>query len=282
MKVVYYEGGNARRSRAIAEAWKAGLARHGVALRVLPQEDYDGPEADVAIFYGLQDNLKRALKDYPAAGAKAVFLDLGYWGRLDGGKLAGFHRIAVNGPHATAYFQRVKHPADRWRYFNIEPKAVKRAGRHVLLAGMSRKSAWVYDLAAEQWERAAALELARHTAREVWYRPKPSWKEASPIAGTVWMQRRATDPLPLEDCWAVVTHHSHAALEALVAGVPAFVEDGLALPLARMDLGSIEAPLYPDEAAREQLLCDVAYTQYKVSEIADGKAWRYLREEGLV
>lgn len=282
MRLIFYFGSNRGRSEVVLEAWRQGLGRFGLQLPVRPEQEYRGVEADVAIMYGLWGNNRRALHEYAAAGAKAVLCDLGYWGRLDGGKPFGFHRLAVNAEHATAYFQRIPKPADRWRYFNVETRPFGRRGHHVVLAGMSSKAAWVYDLRAQAWETSAVQTLRKATARPIWYRPKPSWREATPIAGTMWAHDKAPIDKALDNCHALVTHHGNAALDALIAGVPVFCEHGIARPLALDDLGSIETPHYPDPAARDQLLRDAAYTQYKVSEIAEGKAWRYLNDEGLI
>lgn len=285
MKAIFYVNFDNGRAKAICEAVTAGLGRCGQAVTVKSSADYRGPDADVALSYGLWGRLRQIHDDYPTAGRAAILIDLGYWGRRDGGKLAGYHRIAVNSRHATAYFQRIRHQADRFARFDIMPKPFRRDGSHVLLCGMSAKAAWVYGLAPEEYERQAVATLRRHTGREIRYRPKPSWKHAQPIDGSTWLPAGGNalmTPLDLKDCYAVVTHHGNAALDALIAGVPVFCEHGLASVLARRDLAQIETPLYPDEAKRDQLLYDAAYTQFKVSEIADSTAWAYLRAEGLI
>ena len=281
MKAIFYRA-STRRARVQHEAWQAGLAKHGLELPSRKEEDYSGVEADVAIFYGLQGNLRRVMAEYAAAGKTAVFVDLGFWGRVEDDKVLGFHRLAVNAKHATGYFQKIKHPADRWSYFGRACKPFTRSGRHVLLCGMSAKASWVYEMGPEEWERRAAKTLRETTLRPILYRPKPSWRDASPIKGTSFMYTKDDIRDMLVNCWAVATHHGNTALDALIEGVPAFCEDGLASALCPADLKGIEAPHFPDEAAREQLLCDAAYTQYKVNEIAEGKAWAYLRDEGLV
>lgn len=285
MKLIFYFGSNRLRSDVVLAAWTKGLARFGLTLPVKPEHRYAGVEADVAIMYGLWGNNRQALKDYAAAGRTAVLVDLGYWGRLDGGKLFGFHRLSVNATHPTAYVQRVKHPADRWAYFNRvvkPPRPAMQRGQAILLCGMSSKAAWVYGLGAEEWEKAAVKCLRVHSDREICYRPKPSWKEAEPIAGTTWAFDKGPLERALETSWAVVTHHGNASLDALLEGVPALCADGPASLLCSQGFEAIEVPRQPDAVDVEQLCRDVAYTQYKVDEIAEGKAWRYLLEEGLV
>ena len=284
MKVVFYVNHNDR-AKAICEAVQVGMARHGQAVAIRNSAEYREPEADIAIFYGLWGPLREIQQAYPAAGRTSVLIDLGYWGRVEGGKLAGFHKIVVNGRHATDYFQRIKHPPDRFRHFGIRPQPFRRGGSHILLCGMSSKAAWVYGLEAEEWERRAVATLRKHTGRELRYRAKPSWKGAQPIDGASWSpagRDLMIGEQSFADCWAVVTHHGNTALDALIAGVPVFCEDGIASSLCLRDLADIETPIYPSEAARDQLLFDAAYTQWKVAEIADGTAWAHLKSEGLI
>jgi hypothetical protein len=281
VNVTFYRG-ESRRSAIVCDAVIEGCRKHGVKVATLHEREYTRPDADVAVFYGLAGNLKRLQREYSEAG-KAVFLDLGYWGRDEKGGVAGSHRVSVNGLHATAYFQRKRHSPDRFRKFGIRTHPFSRSGDRVVLCGMSAKAAWVYDYEPEAWECKAVQTLRGCTKRHIQYRPKPSWPDAKPIPGASW-----TKPFILSidkalgGAWACVTHHSNAALDALIAGVPAFCEEGLASPLSQLELSEIDRPFYPDEGDRDQLLYDAAHTQYTISELADGTMWRYLRDEGLI
>lgn len=284
MRAIFYRV-KSRRSQVIYEAWRAGLAKHGIALPAKREEERRGIEADLVIHYGLWGTLRTLAAECAASGAKAVFCDLGYWGRIEGGKLAGYHRVAVNAQHATAYFQKIKHGPERFRRFGIQTQPFRREGSHVLLCGMSAKAAWVYGLGPEEWERGAAAKLTAG-GREVWYRPKPSWKHSSPIAGTVWRGNRDQTREPIEHdlvgAWALATHHGNTALDALAMGIPVFCENGLASALAERDLAKIVTPRIPNDEERDQLLYDAAWTQYSIAEITEGRAWQYLKEECLL
>ena len=80
----------------------------------------------------------------------------------------------------------------------------------------------------------------------------------------------ATD---LEDAWCVVTHSSTAAVEAVIAGVPVFVEPTCAAaPVGRTDL-DIENPVYPE---REPWVAALARRQWSREEVSSGKAWAHV------
>lgn len=279
--VIVYRDNMKMRGRTVCDAWVQGLRKEKVNFTVRNSETFSGRvEADIAIFYGLNGKLFDVFKTYKEQ-ATSVYTDLGYWKRKPrDNQFGGFHKIAVNDLHSTAYFRK-GHPSTRFDRMCVPVKPWRGGtGDHIIVAGMSDKSARVNGLSPEEWERAAIDKLRRHTAFPIWYRPKPSWKEAKPIAGTRY-DKTGIDIVPhLRKAAAVVTHHSNAAIDALVEGIPIYCEIGLASTMSVPTLAAIECAEEPPD--REGFLYDVAYTQWSVPEIATGKAWRYLKSEQLV
>ena len=219
------------------------------------------------------------MADYVKSGRKVVFVDLGYWGRRHGGRFRGFHKISVDARHPTKYLMTRDRDASRLRRFGVVVKPWRERGDHIVLAGMSLKSAKSYGFKAEEWERNAVAELRKHTDRPIIYRPKPSWLEATHIPTTT-MQRTALPDQALQNCHAVVTHHSNVAVDALAAGVPAFCMDGVAVPMSLQKRHEIENPIFPK--GREQWLANIAWSQWSVDEMESGAMWRHLKAEGLI
>lgn len=234
----------------------------------------------VALFYGLEGNLPNIFAWFRDRGRAAVYVDLGYFGRREGGRFAGYHKITVNARHPDAYFQSPKHPDDRFSRFGVQVQPWRDTGRHILLAGMSDKGALAEGYLPNEWEELAIAELLKHSHREIRYRAKPSWKWAKPLKGTTWCDPKGNLADDLEDCWAVVTHHSNVAVDALLAGIPVFCWGGVAARFGLQNLDAIESPYFP--TGREQWAADIAYTQWSVAEMREGKAWRHLRTEGLI
>jgi len=145
---------------------------------------------------------------------------------------------------------------------------------------MGAKAADCEGFATHEWELGAVAAIQQHTDRTIIYRPKPSWRNPEPIDGTIFSPR--TQPLMevLENCHAVVSHHSNVCIDAILEGVPSFCAQGVALPMSRSDLSQIESPIYPD--GREQWAADIAYTQWRPDEMRDGLVWRYLKDEGII
>lgn len=269
------------RSRVITDALMSGIEAAGDRPQLLNPLEYKGkPEAPVCAFYGLDGGLDRIFQDYKSAGLHAVYVDLGYWERRQGGRWTGYHKVVVNHRHPVSYFMRRPLPAWRAEAVGVKVQPWRRAGGHILLAGMGDKGAGAEGFKPEGWERETIAELRRYTKRQIVYRPKPSWKQARPILGASYSPREQPVEQVLANAWAVVTHHSNVAVDGLVAGVPAFTWGGVALPMALSRLDRIEDPLLPE--GREQWAANIAWQQWSVREIAEGLPWRFLKAEGLL
>lgn len=268
----------------IAASMMQGIKRVGdepyLCLRLNYSQAHSG-HYDVAVFYGL---MREILDGYRNAGKKAIYVDLGYWGRHEGGRRSGFHKVSINSRHPTSYFQQVKHAGDRFDHFRVPVLPPKKAkDGYIMLAGMSAKAAAAESFGPEQWERSAIAEIRKHTDREIIYRPKPNWHDARALPGTKMIKGQDGDVHQyLNNCHAVVTHHSNVALDAVLYGVPAFSWDGISTVMGSNDLSKIEKPPLPDLDVRRQFAADAAYTQFNVQEIIEGVAWRHLKDEGLV
>lgn len=288
LEVAVYARRNRRRSKVLASAMINGIHRCGDIPRFFEHTQYQGPAYRIAVFYGAgqADGMGKLLSDYRALadqGYVAIHMDLGYWGRKHGGTFAGYHKIAVNARHPTAYFQRRKHPGDRARTLGLRAQPAKSRGAHILLAGMSEKSAIDNGFAgAEVWERQAVAEIRKRTDRPIIYRPKPSWPGARPIEGVEYSPPDQPLNHVLERAHCVVTHHSNVAGDGYLLGVPAFCWEGVGSTLASQDWDLIDNPRQTTIEERQQWVNDVAYCQWKPEEMKRGDTWRHLKDEGLV
>jgi len=83
-----------------------------------------------------------------------------------------------------------------------------------------------------------------------------------------------------QDVHALVTFNSVAAVESILAGVPAFVmaPSHVAEPVANRELSRIENPFYPDQDLLMAWCHSMAYGQYHVRELKNGIAFRMMQE----
>lgn len=276
--VAVYELPGNPRAAIIARAFVEGIQRAGDMAIHRQALSHSGVEGDAAVFYGFMDPLPRLMQEYNALGKPAVHIDLGYWGRTQGGQMRGYHKVAVNSRHPTAYFQNREHDGSRVRQFGLHLKPWT-GGRHILVAGMSSKHARVEGVAPQSWERDVIQRLQSLTDRPIWFRPKPSDPKAFPLPGTEYARGKSLEQC-LTNCHAVVTHHSNVAIDGAIAGVPNFSALGVATAIGKTDFDKIDDPIYPD--GRKQWLKDIAWCQWNVEEMRNGSCWTHLKNEGLI
>lgn len=204
-------------------------------------------------------------------GRTVYYGDKGYFGR------DRYYRVTRNGLQALGPQPPVPGGAARRRAEAVLHANGVRAvpwrddGRHVLVcpsgdvhAGLMRRAGYdVGDQAA--WTDDVLAQLAARTDRDVRVRTKEDYRAGRPLAAD------------LEDCWAVVAYTSNVALEAVMAGVPAFVlGPAAAAHLGRTDLTRIEDPARPTQEERWEAALSLAAQQWTLDEMACGVAWRCL------
>lgn len=235
------------RSRNIAEAMAEGIKQYGDRAVLLPIQAR--PTTDAAVCYGWKQN--DLLRRYP----KFIYADLGYWQR------ERYYRFAANGWSPRV---RMDLPSDRFDRLGLDVKPW-RTGSQIVVAGSTAKACRDHGRRYMEWERAACERFAE-MGYPVIYRPKPNDPLATEIPGFGCDKRPIGEALKSAHLW--VTHHSNSALDAMVAGVPAYCEMGAASALS-VTQG------FPQ--GRRALLNGVAYLQWTLDEMRSGEAWAHLR-----
>ena len=276
---IYYQKGHSR-STHIAKSMEAGIKACGDKPILRRHDEYNGnPDCDAAVFYGFIVPLPNAMRDYKAAGKSAVHIDLGYWGRVEGGRMEGYHKVAVNDRHPHEYLMNSDMPSDRVSRFGLRAQPWRKNGKHILVAGMSSKNARSLGIQSRSWEMSVIEALKSVTDRPIIYRPKPGDRAAGPIGGTEYARHGPFEQY-LDDCHAVVTHHSNAAIDAALFGVPVFSKTGAGVHFGLTNFGDIESPIYPDN--RQQVINNLAYCQWTPAEMRSGECWQHLKSQGLI
>jgi len=206
--------------------------------------------------------MKRCWQD----GRDFYYMDTGYFGNDRPDKKL-WHRIVKND---LQHGDIVARPADRWEKLGISV-AQRRYGRRIIIAAPDDKPCVFYGIDREQWLTSVFESIRSMTDRPVEIRERTKDRQA----------RMFADPLSrvlADDVHALVTFNSVAATEAILHGVPAFVlaPSNAALPVANTDLNQIENPLYPD---RDKLMAwchHLAYGQFHLRELRDGRAFDIL------
>jgi len=277
VNVTFWSAGKPR-EEAIAAALGQAVCAGGDGFEVRAVGDYQAPVGDVGCVFGVKGLSRRLLDDHRSAGKHVLFFDKGHTRHKVGG--VAMWRVSVDDTMPLATFQRLRRPDDRARA--LELSLVPRwFGDYVLFAGSSQKHCDFHGLGdCTVYARGVIDEIRAHTKKPVIYRPKPSWRDAVPIAGTAYSRPPLTLADELERCFVLATHSSNAAVDAILAGVPAIVlGPGIARPVASHSLAEIDDPRWPSIEDRGQWLADLAYCQWTVDEMASGEMWNIVRPQ---
>lgn len=274
MKIRFYASGKAY-DHSIAKAIMSGLVRAGERNVLTVSNDRYDPDVDVAIIVGVKNS--HIMERHLADGKRVVYIDKPYDRSEDS------YRVSFDGHQPTDYFMNVDRESDRVKRFKWLPGALKHFSHvdPILIAGSSAKYHQMKELVDPTSYAAGIVADIRRIgcAREIVYRPKPSWKDAVDIKGTRRsVAKRIADELRYS--FVLVTYGSNACFDALIEGVPSIVlGDGVTRAVSSTSLEDIDNPRAEPWSDRYELLRNLAYCQWKYQELEDGTFWRFARGE---
>lgn len=233
----------------LMEALKQGIPEETQIVR-----DYPRGGSHPFIIWGHLHNALDVIPHAEEQGRPYWFIDNGFWNSAKGGP-TGYYRLTYRG----LVPQQLKVSENRLPW---QQQDWRKDGRHILIALPGEHYGAAHGLDMVDWGSSIRAKVERYTDRPIKVRsknnPVPIWQD-------------------LKNCWAVVTHSSNAAVDAVVQGIPVFVEpSSAAAPVGCTDLSQLENPSLPDMAAREAWWRSLMAQQYTISEMAQGVAWRYM------
>jgi hypothetical protein len=215
----------------------------------------------------------KIMKQCLADGNNFYYMDSGYVGNNVGTQnrhgIKQYHRIVLNDLQHRIIRPR---PSNRWDLLGVRISP-RRSGHRVIVAAPDEKPCKYYGIDQQQWIEDTVAEIKKHTDRPVEVRERAPKRS----------DRVLNEPLShalTQDVHALVTFNSIAAVESILAGVPAFVlaPSHVAEPVANTDLSKIEDPFYPDKDLLMAWCHSMAYGQYHVRELKNGTAFRMMQE----
>lgn len=259
------------REQNLARAVVAGLPK-GWSGDIVPAQTPVSDAYDIACVFGVK--MREHFAATQANGQTVLYFDKGYT-RGGGPK---FYRVAVNAHQPTAYLMREAMPHDRMQALHLV--FGNHRGDSILIAGASEKYHAFMGLPdPTTWARQVIQRIRMVTDRPVIYRPKPSWRNARPIAGVEYSKGR-TIGADMQRARVLVTHGSNAGWDAVLAGVPCIaLGASVAAPISTGTIGQVESLSPPQDADRRQWAANVAYCQWCTHEFQDGSAWRVLKRQ---
>ena len=186
-------------------------------------------------------------------------------GLLDRGRT---WKLAVNGTGSYAYHGNGI-DLDRPRKLEIQMAPWREHGESIVVCTQRTDSLqWQNQPDIASWLATLRDRLRLYTQRPLILRPHPRHRVPEvpgfdlipprPITGTY-------DDFDLnkglDRAWAVINHNSGPGVQAVLRGIPAFVDaSSLAAPVANLDLANIEAPSKPDRGHWLLQLCHTEWT----------------------
>lgn len=255
-------------------AFADGIRETGEECEVHPVDRYQ--KCDVAVVFGVRKRAVAMSKHrgdiidlHQKCGRPVVVIDSGYVKRDQ------YFSVGLNGLNGRADFKNDKSPTDRLTELGADLAPWRADGGHVLVCGQIPWDASVQDTDHIEWCRQTVSRIRERTARKVIFRPHP--KCAAQVEYGVNADAISCAPLAmdLEGAHCVVTFSSNTGVDAALAGIPVFADDfgSMAWPIANKSFAWIDAPIRP---AREQWARNLAYTQWTLEEMKEGKPWRHL------
>jgi hypothetical protein len=208
-------------------------------------------------------------------GLDYFYIDHGYFWR-------GYARhTGNNNPHSQEWYRISKNSHvlskildvddSRWKkyfydHFNGYGKEYKKRGSKIIFCRSSKHVLSIYGQ--ENWAEETLETLKKNTDREIVIREKP---DKSNQLSNKSQSTGVTLEQDLEDCWALVTHSSAAAIHAQLMGIPTFSDvNSPTSPVSQSDYSLIETPYYPDDEIRMKWLNSLAFSQYSREEFETG------------
>lgn len=230
-----------KKSRLVLEAFAAGCGGKVASTNVEKLED-----GDVA-FYGVRPGWSHLWRQAQIERRTCWYLDNAFW---DADREQKF-RVGRN------VVQMYEFPRRDYPVFDRPILPWREGGEHIVVCPQSNEFMICVERFTEQWTDWVCRRLRMYTTRPLIIRAK---RDRKPLAED------------LKGAWALVTHTSAAANEAIIHGIPAFTT-GLcaATSMSNHDLAHIERPKCPE--GRESWAAAVSAHQWSLSELRMGK-WR--------
>jgi hypothetical protein len=293
MKVAFYASDKPREimlARALGQAIQADGGEFEIRRTADYGEDDEGndrkypgpsPDTDVACAFGVKGKSRQIIEDHCALGIATLYFDKGYSRDKGEGGHTLYSRISVNAADPLAYMMLKKRKPDRWTKLGLRMLERKPApGGHVLVCCSSDKYCGFHDLgSAHEHAQKLVSHLRKITERHLVYRPKPSQKGVRPVGGASLSHKQSIGEA-LRGAHCVVTHGTTAAMDAILAGIPAVVLGGsIARPIAETDIEKVDDPFWPSIDKRLAWAAAMAYCQWTADELRSGEAWTHLKAE---
>jgi len=168
-------------------------------------------------------------------------------------------------------------PPDRWDKLGVSLKPWRKpkgSSQRILVLGQHETGTSTQHINVIDWFQEVIAELPRYTRRPIVMRKHPNQTEF-PEGDYRILKDGFTIEEDLRDTWCVIARTTNGAVDAIMNGIPVITPDdmSMAYPVSAHDLCEVEDPYMPD---RTQWGYDIAYAQWKITEIGYGTMWQHM------
>ena len=272
MKFKLWREFGALNSKPVFDAFESGVYNNKFSIT-------DDNTADVHVIWSVLWNGRMASNKFVWERAQAekkpvIVLEVG------GIRRGTTWKVGLNGINRDAYFGKTGNDNTRATALGLKLHPWRKDGEYILICGQHEKSLqWQNMPRMSQWVMNTIEEIQLHTDMPIVFRPHPRCRLDA--IEHQYQNVYRDNPQKLIDTYddfnlsfqkahAVVNWSSNPGIQAIIAGVPAFVgQSSLAYDVGNNInfLHDIADPHKPD---RQQWLNDYAHTEYTVEEIAQG------------
>jgi hypothetical protein len=214
-----------------------------------------------ACFYGVTQRQYSLFDEVKKSGRTWYYCDNGYapcMVRKDNGRRLELFRLTVKAAQITGIGEG---DPERRDLYMPEILPWRKSGREILVCVQSEWHHRLWGSPRDRWLQKVVTEIRKYSDKPIIVRDKP-------------LRNRKEIPFEraLETAHAVVTFNSRVAVEAILAGVPAYVSVPCAASFVAMDsLEQIDNP--PRPSGRAEWAAYLAANQWTADELQTGKAW---------
>jgi hypothetical protein len=210
-----------------------------------------------AIFYGVKPETLHLYREALTRKEDFYYIDNGYFSP---GHDGGYFRVTKN---AAQHDGSGNASPERFLRHGLTIRPWRTNGKKILI---TTQTDWWYErhgTTREKWLSEIKLMVDCYSDLPYQIRAKPGKNPAVSIHDD------------LQDAWALITHCSNTAIDALLYGVPVFVTwPCAALAMGSMNLQLLRNPLTP--RGRHQWAYNLAANQWTLEEIRKGDCWKTL------
>jgi hypothetical protein len=202
-----------------------------------------------------------------------------------------WYRVGLNGFLAdTGNFNNKHKGMDRWhvirKNLNVELKAYNNPGEYIIVALQLPGDASLRGASIEKWCRNVCIDIRKYTDMPIIIRTPQltreynrKWLDEALRVPNVRLEKGTKENmLPmLEKAHCAVTYSSGFGIDAIINGCPVIAMSPSSFVYEICD-NTVETINNPSKPNRDQLMFNLSYAQWHISEIENGYPWRHLRE----